>query len=52
MAPREKQEYEERPADEDGTPMQRLERLMKRVIAVPKTKLDERERQSRRKANS
>lgn len=46
--PRPKREYEERPSDEDGTPLQRFERALKKVISVPKGKLDERERERRK----
>lgn len=47
MAPRPKREYEERAADEDGTPFERFEQALKKVISVPKAKLDERERTNR-----
>lgn len=43
--PRPKKEYDERPADEEGTPLQRFERAMKKVMAVPKAELDKRERE-------
>ena len=42
---RPKKEYVEREADDDGTPFQRFERAMKKIIAVPKATLDERERE-------
>lgn len=52
MAPGKKQEYEERSADDEGTPFQRFERAMKKVMAVPKAELDKREREwKRRKAS-
>lgn len=47
MAPRPKQEYEERPPDEDGTPFERFERALKKVFSVPKGTLDERGRESK-----
>jgi len=47
MAPRKKQEYEERPPDEDGTPFERFERALKKVMAVPKAQLDQRTRGSK-----
>ena len=36
MAPRPKQEYEEREPDSTGTPFQRFERALKKVISKPK----------------
>lgn len=42
--PRPKREYEERQPDEEGTPFERFERALKKVMSVPKAKLDERER--------
>lgn len=47
MAPRPKQEYEERESDEDGTPLERFKRLAQRVIAVPKAEIERRERDSK-----
>ena len=52
MAPRPKREYEERPADEEGTPFQRFERALKRVMAVPKSRIEERERDSKQRQQS
>ncbi len=45
---KQKREYEQRPPAEDGTPFARLQRMAKRVIEVPKAKLDEREREWKR----
>lgn len=42
---RRKQEYEERGPDEDGTPFQRFEAALKKIMRVPKAALDERERE-------
>lgn len=42
---RPKQEYEEREADEQGTPFQRFEQALRKVMRVPKSVLDERERE-------
>lgn len=50
--PRPKREYEEKPSDEDGTPFARFERALKKVMTVPKAKLDEREREWRRQKKS
>ena len=36
MAPRPKQEYEEREPDSTGTPFQRFERALRKVISTPK----------------
>lgn len=53
MAPRQKKEYEEREADETGTPLERFKRALEKVMAVSKTTLDEREREYQaRKAKS
>jgi hypothetical protein len=50
--PRPKKEYEEKPADEDGTPFQRFERAMKKVMAVPKAELEQRERERKARNSS
>jgi hypothetical protein len=36
--PRPKREYEEREPDSSGTPLQRFERALKKVLATPKEK--------------
>jgi hypothetical protein len=43
---RPKKEYEERAADEDGTPLERFKRLVGRVVSVPKQEIERREQQS------
>ena len=50
MAP--KKEYEERGADETGTPLERFKRALSKVIAVPKAKVEEREREMKRRRSS
>ena len=35
----------EQPSPDEDTPFQRFERMVKKVMAVPKSKLDERERE-------
>jgi hypothetical protein len=47
-----KKEYEEREADETGTPLERFKRALGKVMAVPKAKLDERERELKRQKGS
>ena len=42
---RPKKEYVEREADETGTPFQRFERALKKIMAVPKATVVERERE-------
>jgi hypothetical protein len=44
---RPKQEYEERDADEDGTPLERFKKLAARVVAVPKEEIERREQDAR-----
>lgn len=39
MAPRPKQEYEEREPDSTGTPFQRFERALRKVMATPKERV-------------
>ena len=39
MAPRPKQEYEEREPDSTGSPFQRFERALKKVISTPKERV-------------
>lgn len=43
--PRPKLQYEEREADESGTPFERFERAMKKVMRVSKEELQRRERE-------
>lgn len=38
--PRPKKEYEEREADSTGTPLQRFERALKKVMQTPKERAD------------
>jgi len=47
-----KKEYREREADEEGTPFQRFENMVRRVIAVPKSEIEERERDWKRRRDS
>jgi hypothetical protein len=44
---RPKQTYEERGPDDEGTPFERFQRLLKRVVSVSKDDIDDRERQNR-----
>ena len=39
---RPKQEYEERGEDRDGTPLQRFERALRKVMTVPKSDIEQR----------
>ena len=41
--PRPKQEYEEREPDSTGTPLERFERALKKVLSTPKESIKERE---------
>ena len=50
MAP--KKEYEERGPDETGTPLERFKRALSKVMSVPKAKVEERERQLKRRETS
>lgn len=45
--PRPKQEYEEREADESGTPFERFNRAMKKIMGVSKQELERREREAK-----
>ena len=49
MAPRPKKEYEEREADDSGTPFQRFTRALQHAIAIPKAELDKRERDRKKR---
>ena len=42
MPPRPKKEYEERESDETGTPFQRFERALEKVISTPKKDVEKR----------
>ncbi len=48
MAPRKRKEYEEKPPDESGTPFERFERALKKVLSVPKERVKGREAQGRK----
>lgn len=50
MAP--KKEYEEREADETGTPLERFKRALSKVMSVPKAKVEERERELKQRRPS
>ena len=39
MAPRPKKEYEEREPDSTGTPFERFQRALKKVISTPKERV-------------
>lgn len=44
--PRPKQEYQEREPDEEGTPFERFQRLVSRVMPISKDEIDRRETDS------
>lgn len=48
--PRPKKEYDEKPADEDGTPFERFDRAMRKAMTVSKEELERREREAKKHA--
>jgi hypothetical protein len=50
--PRPKQEYEEREPDSTGTPLQRFERALKKVISTPKGNINKPASEPKKRASA